>query len=1578
MSHEQTRSTIIDTLTSYSASQGDQNAAIFLDVYHAGCSTERLTDSSVETLYRQGRSLFDFGLERAPGAVNLRIMQPSVSDRDGQAGGFTIEMVAADMPHIVEGLAGLLRSKGLSILDIVHPVAMVERSADGTLAAIHPVGCGRGMPESFVRAEVDRSSDIGESALAAEIVLLMNRLRLVHDDTEACRRLVESAGQDLGRGEAGAFLGWLSELHFTLVGACQVVKAGSPAADVRTPLGLLRIDDNVRHALSLLPALQGMEGLGEARVLVAKLPIASPVAWQSSVDCIVVWDGAAENRRAWLFLGHFTVTAHNLSPHHIPVLRTKVVNTMNALGFQPHGHNARAAADILETTAHDELFAASVDELRETVTGILEAQEKQRVGLLIRRDRGGHFLFAQVLLPSALYDGAAQEKVIRILSDCLGGAPVGERLATTRGPLTSLHLQFAAPDCSLSEETREQMRRRIADALETWHDRLRRALSHQFDEDEARRLWRSFGQCFSAQYRDRYGVYAAIAHIEGIDGAIRDGMAVRLTRGNPSDERLLRVTIFRSEHPVNLYEMLPVLEHMGGRIIDETSFEMGMAAGPTIWMHDIGIEIDHPLGGEQLGRQQGDFIDLFTAIWHRLSESDGFNRLLFAASLDNRRITVLRAYAKYLKQIDGRLTEGAIQRALAAYPEIARTLADYFTLKFHPALVKTNEPAAVSAIEKTLSGLLDAVSGSEDDRILRRLVNLIGATLRTNVYQTDLDGAAKPYLSIKFDSQRIDELPSPRPHREIFVYSPRVEAVHLRNGMVARGGLRWSDRHEDFRTEVLGLMKAQTIKNSVIVPTGAKGGFVVKCKLTDRQAALAEGIACYKIFINGLLDLTDNLEGGRVVPPPSVIRYDADDPYLVVAADKGTAALSDTANAISLERGFWLGDAFASGGSQGYDHKAIGITSRGAWESVKRHFRECGRDIQCEAFTAIGVGDMSGDVFGNGMLQSPETRLLAAFNHEHIFIDPNPNPALSYAERARLFALPRSSWTDYDAALISGGGGIYPRSAKSITVSPEAVEALGLTGSRFRPEELIRQLLMAKVDLLFFGGIGTYVRSSSESDSAVGDRTNDSLRIRATDLRCAVVAEGANLALTQAARVEYASHGGRLNIDAVDNSAGVDCSDHEVNIKILLAGLIADGALAESDRNDLLRSMTDEVATSVLRDNYQQTAVISITEQRSVEQFDRLVDLMRKMETERHLDRTLEGLPDDEEITRRRSLGLSLTRPEISVLLAFAKDWLTDEVLASSLPDDPALTADLQSYFPSVLRQRFGEAIGSHRLSREIVSRVVANEIASRLGIASVLYLASQHGYAPALVVRAFLAVRDILGLRDYWQAVEALDGVLATDVQYRLISAAADITETAILRLLQVEGKAFSIGAVSAVYGPIALAMGKALNEGDDVLEGRLAAKVAELVGAGVPPDLAGMLARLEILPAIWDIRAIVQSAPNISLGEVSQLYLQCGTRFGLEWLRGTAQRLSVNSLWQRRAIAGLVEDLNAHQRKITTSIATQSGTSTTNLIEQWVRQKEEGIQGVDKLIHEMMEAEACDLAMLVVANREMQAIVV
>ncbi|HXP95718.1 MAG TPA: NAD-glutamate dehydrogenase domain-containing protein [Telmatospirillum sp.] len=1573
MSHENARSTIINTLKSYSESMKDDNALIFLDSYHDGCSTERLLGCPIEILHQHGLSLFELGSERIPNAVNLRSTRRAALDREAPSGGLTIEMVADDMPHIVEGVVALLRAKGLSIQDIVHPVVEVERAAGGKMIAMHAPGCDKGRPESFVRVEVDTPADVGEDELADDILRLMSQLRLVCDDTERCRLLAEEARRTVTTGEGGAFLLWLSELHFTVVGACQILQVDGPEPEIGTRLGLLRIEENAQQVRALLSARTN----DDATVLVAKLPIASPVGWLPSVDCVMAWDGAGEDRRAWAFLGHFTVAAHTLSPRAIPLLRTKVAQAIEALGFQPYGHNARAAVDILETTAHDELFASSVEEMRETVVRILETQDKQRVGLLVRGDRSGHFLFAQVLLPSSVYDSAAKEKVCQILSDVPGVTSVGEPVTTSRGALTCLHFQLAAPRLFLSEDDLEKLRRQIADALETWADRLRRTLSHQFEEEEALRLWRLFGHCFSAQYRDRYGVWAALPHINGLEGAARDGMAVQLTRGPTADGRLLRVAIFRRGNPVNLYEMLPVLEHMGGRIIDESSFEMAMTTEPSVWMHDIGIEIDHPIDEAQLGRLQGDFVELFTAIWHGRSESDGFNRLLFNAGLDNRRITVLRAYAKYLKQADGRLTESAIQRALTSYPVIARTLTDYFTLKFHPALVATNEPIAVSALEHTLAGLLDAVSGSEDDRILRRLLNAIGATLRTNAYQCDAGGQSKAYLSIKFDSRRIDDLPSPRPLTEIFVYSPRVEAIHLRGGMVARGGLRWSDRPDDFRTEVLGLMKAQTVKNSVIVPTGAKGGFVVKSRPADRQAWLTEGIACYKIFINGLLDLTDNLVAGRLTPPPSVVRYDGDDPYLVVAADKGTASLSDTANAVSLERGFWLGDAFASGGSQGYDHKAIGITSRGAWESVKRHFREQGRDIQREAFTAVGVGDMSGDVFGNGMLQSPQTRLVAVFNHEHIFIDPNPDVAASYGERARLFSLPRSSWSDYDAALLSEGGGIYARSAKSITVSPQAVAALGLSAARLRPEDLIRQILMAPVDLLFFGGIGTYVRANGESDAAVGDRANDALRVRAADLRCAVVAEGANLALTQSARIEFAQRGGRINIDAVDNSAGVDCSDHEVNIKILLAALIADGTLADAERNDLLRSMTDEVATAVLRDNYHQTASISITERGEADQFDRLVELVRKMEKDRHLDRALEGLPDDDEIDRRRALGQGLTRPEIAVLFAFAKDWLTDEVLASSLPDDPALVADLQSYFPTLLRQRFGQAIPSHRLAREILSRVEANEVASRIGVASVLHLSEQHGFAPASVVRAFLAVREIFGLPDYWHAVEALDGTVPADVQYRLIAATAAVTETAIHRLLQAEGENFLIGAAIDRYAPIVLAMGTALASANDVLDGRLTMRKAALVEDGVPAELADRLAQMEILPAIWDIRGILEAAPDISLADASQLYLLCGTRFGLEWLRATAQKLSVNSLWQRRAVAGLVEDLNNHQRKITASIASQNGGAGSDLIDEWVRRKEDHVEGVDKLITELMAAESCDLAMLVVANREIHAIV-
>ncbi|HYH19584.1 MAG TPA: NAD-glutamate dehydrogenase domain-containing protein, partial [Azospirillum sp.] len=972
------------------------------------------------------------------------------------------------------------------------------------------------------------------------------------------------------------------------------------------------------------------------------------------------------------------------------------------------------------------------------------------------------------------------------------------------------------------------------------------------------------------------------------------------------------------------------------------------------------------------------FQDAFAAVWSGAMEDDGFNRLVLRAGLTARQVTVLRAYAKYLKQARVAYAQDTLEATLAAHPDTARRVVRLFEARFDPA-----RPGDEAAILAEIEGALEAVSNLDEDRILRRFVNLVRATLRTNAYRTDADGQPRPYLSFKLDSAALDELPLPRPWVEVFVYSPRMEGVHLRGGPVARGGIRWSDRREDFRTEILGLMKAQMVKNAVIVPVGSKGGFVVKRPppaAAGREAQLAEGIACYQTLMRGLLDVTDNLgPDGAVIPPQDVVRHDGDDPYLVVAADKGTASFSDIANGIALDYGFWLGDAFASGGSQGYDHKRMGITARGAWESVKRHFRELGRDIQAQDFTVVGVGDMSGDVFGNGMLLSRHIRLVGAFDHRHVFCDPDPDPEASFAERERLFALARSSWADYDAALLSTGGRIYERSAKSLALTPEIRERFALTQEHVTPAELIQAMLTAAVDLLWLGGIGTYVKAAEESHAEVGDKASDALRVDAAQLRAKVVGEGANLGVTQRGRIEAARFGVRLNTDAIDNSAGVDTSDHEVNIKILLNGVVARGDLTMKQRDELLARMTDEVGALVLADNYRQTQALSVAQARGAELLEAQARFIRALERAGKLKRRLEFLPDEEELAERLAGRQGLTRPELAVLLAYAKITLYDDLLASDLPDDPFMAADLTRYFPEPLRARFAEAISGHRLRREIVATSVTNSLVNRVGPVFVKEMMEKTGMGPGDVARAYTIVRDAFGLRALWTAIEELDTRVPAPAQTALLVETIVLMERAVAWFLTTCGQPLDIAAETAAFRPGIEALAGDLDAVLDAEEAaRLAARAAVRVAEGVPAELARRVAALPVLAAAPDLVRIAARTGR-AVESVAAVYFRLGRRFGLEWLRDTAASVKADNHWQKQAVAALVDDLFAHQTQLTVRVLDAAGEAPVGQpaeapVDAWIAQRRSVVERVEQLVSELRTQANVDLAMLAVANRQLR----
>jgi glutamate dehydrogenase len=1274
------------------------------------------------------------------------------------------------------------------------------------------------------------------------------------------------------------------------------------------------------------------------------------------------------------FLGLFTSATYSARVSEIPLLRGKVREVSERAGLAPASHLGKSLVHILETYPRDELFQITPDELYEIANGILQLGERQRFRLFVRRDPFERFISCLIFVPRENYTTELRRKFQAILLQAFDGTSADFDVLLTDAVLARIHMTVRTTPGRIPAYDRREVERRLADAARRWEDDLRQALIDEEGEARAAQLFRRFGPSFPASYRENVSARAAVADVRRLDGLALGGLALNLYRPLEAPPNRLGFKVYRAGEPVALSTSLPMLEHMGVRVLSEQPYEVGPERGDPFWIHDFELDL---VGLDDIDAEQVAplFEEAFARVMAGAVENDDFNRLVLRAALSADEIAVLRAYAKYLRQTGFALSQSFIEATLTAHPRIARMLVQLFKLRFDPAAADATAVASqVSAIEQAL----EKVGPLSEDRVLRQYLALILATTRTNYWRTGGGasgeaGPRRPFLSFKFDPSKIPGLPEPRPMFEIFVYSTRFEGVHLRGGKVARGGLRWSDRPEDFRTEVLGLVKAQMVKNTVIVPVGSKGGFVLKKAppATDRDALLKEGIACYQNYLRGLLDLTDNLVGGKVVPPPHVVRHDGDDPYLVVAADKGTATFSDYANAISKEYGHWLGDAFASGGSAGYDHKKMGITARGAWESVKRHFRELGIDTQATDFTVVGIGDMSGDVFGNGMLLSRHIRLVAAFDHRHIFIDPNPDPAASFAERERLFALPRSSWADYDQSLISAGGGVWARSEKSIPISPQAQAALGIEAARMTPAELISAILKAPVDLLYNGGIGTYVKSSDETHADVGDRANDAVRINGAGLRCKVVGEGGNLGLTQLGRVEAALAGVRLYTDAIDNSAGVDTSDHEVNIKVLLGLPIADGELTEKQRNALLVEMTDDVAQLVLRDNYFQTQALSVAGRIGLRLLDQQQRFIRFLEKEGRLNRALEFLPSDETIDERRARGIGLTGPERAVLLAYSKMWLFDALLASELPEDAWIATALERYFPAVLRQRFGAYIGRHPLRREIIATHVLNSMINRVGATFVHRLMEATGATPPQIVRAYLLAREVFALVPTWQAIEALDNVVSDEVQSQMLIDLGRRTGRATIWFLRSRRLAEPMDRTVARFAPSAAQMLEFIAAAPVGAAWRapIAERQQALEANRVPGALALQVAAAETSLATLDIAEIADSAKR-PLPEVAASYFAVGELLGLARLRGQVAALPGDGYWQGMAKSALADDLAGLQRQITAD-ALKAGGATA-----WETAQSMSIGRARRTLTELADQRQADLAMLSVALRELRAL--
>ena len=1593
-----------------------------------------LFEMELADLAAMAGEFLEFARRRTPGEINLRVYNPDPENHGWESSRTIIEIVNDDMPFLVDSVVLALSDLGVAAQLIIHPVIRLERDQGGHLMKL--VGEDeneRGRPESLMHLQVERQTFPEslariekriQSALADVRRAVIDWKPMLERSREIAAEMADTHPQmDEGAlAEARDFFEWLANDHFTFLGYREYVIEGGD--DGRVLRAMAESGLGIMHADHRDAPVRPLEELSRDReqtspdepIIITKTNAASTVHRGGYMDYISVlyFDKKGRVISEKRLIGLFTSGAYIRRCQDTPLVRRKVQEVLELSGLRPNSHAGKALLHILETLPRDELFQASSEELLELGTGVLDLQERSQTRLFIRRERFGRFFSCMVFIPRDRFNTENREDIQQIIKRALKGDRLDFAVQVGESKLARVHLIVRPRTSESVDYDIDEIEKKIKQAIRSWADELTDCLVREHGEDQGLELARRYRGAFPAAYMEEVAPRVASFDVVNMS-KLRDLDDLRMSLYKPRRRGtgILRFKLFKHRDPLPLSDVMPMLENLGMRIVSERPYELRVSEGYSVWIQDF--DMLPPDGSElNLDLVREKFQNAFEQTWRRRCENDGFNRLIMLARLDWRQVNILRACCKYLLQTGMPFSQAYMEQTLAAWPLVVRLLVEYFESRFDPARASETSKQKSSArkllesqckqftagiedevleefleevcklresvfgesegevLRKAILRVLNSITSADQDRILRGFCDLIRAMLRTNAYQTDQRGDPPEYLAFKLESGRVPDLPRPRPYREIWVYSPRVEGIHLRGGTVARGGLRWSDRREDFRTEVLGLMRAQNVKNTMIVPVGAKGGFVAK-QLPDtdeRDATMAEVVYCYRSFINGLLDITDNLDGEDVVPPKNVVRKDDDDPYLVVAADKGTATFSDIANAISTEHGFWLGDAFASGGSNGYDHKKMGITAKGAWESVKRHFREFGVDTQEEEFTVVGVGDMAGDVFGNGMLLSKHIRLQAAFNHLHIFLDPDPDAAVSYKERKRLFEMPRSSWADYDEKLISKGGGVFSRQAKTIELSEEVREWLGVGANSLAPHELIRELLKAPVDLLWNGGIGTYVKSESETHADVGDLANNLVRINGKELRCRVVGEGGNLGMTQLGRVEYAMNGGRLNTDFIDNSAGVDCSDHEVNIKILLNVAVERGEIRLDERNELLEQMTEEVSDLVLRSNYLQNQALSMMEALTSGRLGAEAHFIAMLERQGVLDRDLEQLPDDEELRERVVHGQGLTRPELSLMLSYAKIKLYQELLDSDVPEDPYLSRELEDYFPTPLRERFGELMPEHRLWREIIATRVTNSIVNRMSAPFAMRVKEDTGACSATIAKAYTVAREIFEARDYWQKIEALDNKVPAARQIEALLEMWNLLRQVTRRLITLPG-GYGIDISSRVerFSPGIREYRKLLPK---LLQGELRQSLdercEELIEDGFPEELAEQIATLRYVYSALDIvdEARLQ---DLEVEDVARSYFNLFDRLCLKWLRAQVESLPVERQWHAHARGHLRDDLYRHHRQLTRRVLSEAGDKD-DPVAAWFERHSAEAERVSVMLEEMRNtSSAHDFAVLQVA---------
>ncbi|MBI1274075.1 MAG: NAD-glutamate dehydrogenase [Alphaproteobacteria bacterium] len=1574
--------------------------ANFAKLLFAKAAPEDIASLSPETRATIAGSLHQFIQTRKPNKPKLRIYAPNEKQHGWTSRHMVLEVSNDDMPFLVDSITGELNRHGLTVHMVVHPLLQIIRDGEGKLDRI--LNTEELDPsariESCMHIRFDKCDKKLAAQLAKDIENVLSDVRAVVQGWQKMLGKISDAIVELSAvpesdypsddiHETRAFLHWLTENNYTFLGYREIkVRRGEhPRYDIisGSGLGVLRNDkvlafDRLAAGAKLSPGVH--QFMRKQRLLlVLKTNRRSTVHRTVPMDAIFVprynKDGKIVGER--LFVGLFTSTSLTRTPREIPVLRRKIANVMQNSGFAMNSHDGKALIHTLNTYPRDELFQISEKELERNALGILHLQERQRAALFARHDPFERFVTCLVYVPRDRYDTTLREKITATLEKAYNGKVYTYNTRLDDSKLARVFVIISTMPGSVGQTTGEEIEAELQRICHAWTDRLRDALINIFGESRGIALHQRYGKAFPRDYCDATPPEIAlhdIAELEHLDQ--ERTFSASLSRRAGAPENVLFLKLFSSKGPIALSDAVPIIENMGLLVKNEGGPYVITPAhhDNPVWVHDFAAtaENDRPI---DLQVTKNLFEEAFTKVWKNQADDDGFNRLVLLAGFNWLQVTLIRTLAHYLQQIRTPHSLPAISRTLRKHTLCARLIVDMFEARHNPGQQK-NAAKIMERIETEANALLGGIPILDEDRIIRRMFNLVRASLRTNYFQTDDAGNPKPCLAIKFDSMMIDNMPLPRPLIEIFVHGREVEAIHLRRGKVARGGLRWSER-EDFRNETLGLMKAQVVKNSVIVPLGAKGSFVVRHPRAEK--AREHGIECYKMFIRSMLDITDNQVKGKIVPPRNVVCHDGDDPYLVVAADKGTATFSDIANGVAAEYGFWLDDAFASGGSVGYDHKKMGITARGAWEAVKRHFREIGTDIQKQPFTCAGVGDMSGDVFGNGMLLSKFTRLVGAFDHRHIFCDPNPDHETSFEERKRLFNKPGSSWADYNAKLISKGGGVFARSEKNIKVTPEIKAAFDIQQDVVTPGELMQAILKMRVDLLYFGGIGTYIKASHESNDHVGDRVNEAIRIDGRDVRAKVIAEGANLAITQYGRIEFGLNEGRINTDAIDNSAGVDTSDHEVNIKIALSKPVSMGKLSFKQRNNFLKSMTDEVARLVLRDNYLQTQAITLAQSRGVEMTGQLAHMMRYMEKTGMLDRTVEQLPDDEEISARMQAHKGFTRPELAVLLSYAKIWLYRQLLPSALPEDPFLESDLVTYFPVPMQKRYRDAIMHHQLRREIIATVATNSFINRAGMHTVFKVMNKTGREPADISMAYLLTRDTFELREIWEKIEALDNKVPAEAQANMMIHVHKVISYCMPWFLRRYPGKMALHKLIPHYRKGARELKKWITT---MMPRELVYEVhnvfmARLVEQNVPKELARHIAYMPLLTVAPDIVELSDRL-KLPIAIVAEVYYRIDQKFGFTWLRDRASMLSQDTHLHREAVNTLVIELYTTQHAITTAClaSEKPGRNAALHLNRWLGGLGSRLEAVDQLLAELNALPAMDFQGISLAVTQLAAL--